>query len=109
MDFKKTLLIFFLFVGINTVAQNRLEFNQVINISSNITNYAIDTVPQNKVWKIAGLATTNNVNYSRPIINGATIESLSLPYWLGEGESIGVWVGTSSSIEFSIIEFNIVQ
>ena len=109
MDFKKIILIACLFAGFSSFAQKRLEFNQVLNISSNITNPTLGIVPQNKVWKIVGLARTNNGNYSNPIINGESIESLSLPYWIGEGGYIGVLVLYASSIEFSIIEFNIVQ
>jgi hypothetical protein len=67
MDFKKTLLIFFLFIGLNTVAQKRLEFNQVVSEDSLLTynlggngNYTLYshtlTVPPNKTWKIEFLS-----------------------------------------------------
>ena len=112
MDFKKLLLIFFLFVGLNTFAQNRLEFNQVINISSNTTNYSLDTVPQNKVWKITGIAAGNSTAYARPIINNNDInqEYITYPYWLKEGSIIGAWINSNypNNLEFSIIEFNII-
>jgi hypothetical protein len=110
MDFKKTLLILCLFVGLNTVAQNRLEFNQVLNISSNTTIYSLDTVPQNKVWKIIGSAAQDNTNYCKPIINGVISYTITYPYWLKEGGVIGVWSnGLSKTFEFSIIEFNVVS
>jgi hypothetical protein len=110
MDFKKTLLILCLFVGLNTVAQNRLEFNQVLNISSNTTIYSLDTVPQNKVWKITGSAAQDNTNYCTPIINGVIFNTITYPYWLKEGGVIGVWSnGLSKTFEFSIIEFNVVS
>ena len=110
MDFKKTLLIICLFVGLNTVAQNRLEFNQVLNIANTgTTNYSLDTVPQNKVWKIIGSAAQDNSNYCKPIINGVISYSITYPYWLKEGGVIGVWSnGLSKTFEFSIIEFNVV-
>ena len=112
MDFKKILLILCLFVGLNTFAQNRLEFNQVINISSNTTNYSLDTVPQKKVWKITGIAASNSNPYARPIINNNDIgqEYITYPYWLKEGSIIGAFINSNyfNTLEFSIIEFNII-
>jgi len=111
---KKTLLIICLFVGLNTVAQNRLEFNQVLNISSTgITNYSLDTVPQNKVWKITGFVSDNSHSLVRPVINNVPLGELSqptFPYWLKEGGVIGVWTNPSYTLflEYSIIEFNVV-
>ena len=64
MDFKKTLLIICLFVGLNTVAQNQLQFNRVIDtiLVVDIGSTAIDvsvkhigetlSPPNGKVWKI---------------------------------------------------------
>jgi hypothetical protein len=61
---KHTFLILCLFVGLNTVAQNRLEFNQVINITKSEAIIAINNptvhyspttdtiVPAGKVWKV---------------------------------------------------------
>ena len=111
MDFKNILLIACLFVGLNTVAQNRLEFNQVLNISSNTTNNSIDTVPQNKVWKITGYSRSISGNSgAKPILNGVSLEEMTVPYWLKEGGVIGTWTYNSSYFySFNIIEFNIVQ
>ena len=109
---KNTLLIFFLFVGLNTVAQNRLEFNQVINISSDTPASDKDTVPQNKVWKIVGAFSTNS-SYTNIWINGLNMDpnSYYFPYWLKEGEIVGAtenWQYATNQLEISIIEFNII-
>ena len=112
---KKTLLILCLFVGLNTVAQNRLEFNQVLNIASTgITNYSLDTVPQNKVWKITGFISDNDISLIRPVINNVALgdspQIHPFPYWLKEGGVIGVWTNPTYTLflEYSIIEFNVV-
>jgi len=115
MDFKKTLLIICLFVGLNTVAQNRLEFNQVLTIDSNYTvthgsstgfvNYGdYYYVPTGKVWKILSYVVTG-ATQNRLEINdiemfpqlhtsggGGTlmvaVEPVHLPIWLKSGDKI---------------------
>ena len=64
MDFKKLLLIICLFVGLNTFAQNRLEFNRVLDtiITVNTGSSYVSVYPKyigetlspaaGKVWKI---------------------------------------------------------
>ena len=112
---KKLLLIICLFVGLNTFAQNRLEFNQVLNISSTgTTNYSLDTVPQNKVWKITSVISEHVLTHVKPVINNITLMDPTLrtfPYWLKEGGVIGVDNNPSYNfiLEFSIIEFNIIS
>ena len=73
MDFKKTLLIFCLFVGFNTVAQNRLEFNRVldtiITVNTGGFNSYVSVSPKyigetlspaaGKVWKINNIELGN--------------------------------------------------
>ena len=109
---KNTLLIFFLFVGLNTVAQNRLEFNQVINISSDTPASDRDTVPQNKVWKIVSALSTNEGSTNIWINDvNMNFSSYYFPYWLKEGGIVGAeenYQYRSNKIEISIIEFNIV-
>ena len=110
---KKLLLIISLFVGLNTVAQNRLEFNQVINISSSTPFAAVDTVPQNKVWKIVGAFGTHET-YCNIWINGESMNHTTyyFPFWIKEGGIVGAWVNplySTNKLEISIIEFNIVS
>lgn len=115
MDFKKTLLIFCLFVGLNTFAQNRLEFNQVLTIDSNYTvthgastgfvNYGDSYyVPTGKVWKILSYVVTgatknrleiNDIEMEPQLYSsgsGATsmvaVEPVHLPIWLKSGDKI---------------------
>jgi hypothetical protein len=128
MDFKKTLLIAFLFIGINSFAQKRLEFNQVITIDTTITtsSNSITTntviVPIDKTWKIEyffgdhlqvngislGYMTESSYNY------GAAARFTSNAIWVKEGDQIrfqtggcGNGCGTRSYF-LSAIEFNIV-
>jgi len=129
MDFKKILLIFFLFVGLNTVAQNRLEFNQVVTIDTSFTatggsNIYTDTyiVPNNKVAKVV-LAKINNYSsgYGNIWVNGVQWSaldgndiSIDRPLWLKAGDNIvcgGRKYNTYNVTYFmhiNIIEFNIV-
>jgi hypothetical protein len=125
MDFKKTLLIACLFVGLNTFAQNRLEFNQVITIDSTISitttfynttqsvHSNIYIVPAGKVWKIEYIVPFNYaflIN-NRSLFNGYYKDNGTL--WLKEGDEVKFKYSTSStgSLTFflSAIEFNIVQ
>ena len=134
MDFKKTLLIICLFIGLNTVAQNRLEFNQVLTIDStlsgnisgpgNYTQYSdVYTVPNNKTWKIEFLhpysgIMINNVEIGLYGADGSTSFFTSGQIWLKDGDEIrfkysGYWNGNGSnawqfSFFLSAIEFNIV-
>ena len=117
MDFKKTLLILCLFVGLNTVAQNRLEFNEIVSFSG--TTYGtqtiqLDTVSVDKVIKVTSL--NANSNYIQIIINnitndyGGSSNNLSTPIWLKEGDILGIqstWNG-NYNYHISGIEFNIV-
>ena len=117
MDFKKTLLMACLFVGLNTFAQNRLEFNRIVSLSGSLAGGQImqlDTVPQNKVWKIINFVSNYQIGpYARPVINNINVNvdpSFICPYWLKEGGVIGIWINPqyASSLELSIIEFNII-
>jgi len=73
MDFKNTLLIICLFVGLNTFAQNRLEFNQVITYDTTMIdpvgphtfNLISETliVPAGKVWKMEYLSTHEQLSW----------------------------------------------
>jgi len=128
MDFKKTLLILFLFVGLNTFAQNRLEFNQVITIDTlfEATGSYIYTdtyiVPNNQVAKVVLAKITNNsYGYGNIWINGVQWSasdgnniSIDRPLWLKAGDTIvcGGRKYNSNNITYfvhiNIIEFNIV-
>ena len=130
MDFKKLLLILCLFVGLNTVAQNRLEFNQVVTIDTTIVGNSVDfyytdtyTVPANKVAKIE-MAKINNYSYGygNILVNGVKSNALdgssiliNTPIWLKSGDTFkcgGRKYNTNIItyyIHISIIEFNIVQ
>lgn len=130
MDFKKILLIACLFVGLNTVAQNRLEFNQVVTIDTTIVGnssgfYYTDTytVPANKVAKIE-MAKINNhsYGYGNIFVNGVKWNAtdgnnilINTPIWLKSGDTFkcgGRKYNTNIItyyIHISIIEFNIVQ
>ena len=135
MDFKKTLLIICLFVGLNTFAQNRLEFNQVLTIDStlsgnlsgsgNYTEYSdVYTVPNNKTWKIEFLYPYNCIiinNVEVSLYGGSENTSSffsSGQIWLKDGDEIrfkysGYWNGSGNgawqfSFFLSAIEFNVV-
>ena len=111
MDFKKTLLIICLFVGLNTVAQNRLEFNQVVTIDTNYiwqagygnwTHYtSYHYVPAaGKVWKIESSASNGYLEINDVDVAGrlyyagggntqnVAIEPVSFPIWLKSGDKI---------------------
>ena len=121
MDFKKTLLIACLFVGFNTVAQNRLEFNRIVSLSGSITSSSggtisqLDTVPVGKAYKITAFHHTsdhvglsiNNLVYQYTSQN----TSLQVPVWLKEGDILSIqytWNAGSGTYHISAIEFNIV-
>ena len=119
MDFKKLLLIFFLFVGLNTVAQNRLEFNRIVSLSGSLAGTQIiqlDTVPVGKTYKITAFNHSNNQiglninNLTYPY--ASTTTSLQVPIWLKEGDILGVQdtysFGGGGTYHISAIEFNIV-
>ena len=138
MDFKKLLLIFFLFVGLNTFAQNRLEFSQVVTLDTNYTSvqpaynftyYGIYYyVPAGKVWKIESSSTNgyffiNDVEVPLMVSSGSsgTLSSAfnpNFPIWLKSGDKIRYrWNGycgngnsctATHNFFISIIEFNIV-
>jgi hypothetical protein len=119
MDFKKTLLIICLFVGLNTFAQNRLEFNQVLTIDTNYTgsfagnvnhiHYGSDYyVPAGTVWKIESHATDGTLEINDIevpfVIYGGSGSSQSVavnnifPIWLKSGDKIRYrWNGYCSS------------
>ena len=112
MDFKKTLLIICLFVGLNTFAQNRLEFNQVINITKSeaiavITNPTMhyspttDTiVPVGKVWKVVKANTHSYVN------NTESTNSLCARFLLNDNplnqssDLEGLWLESGTKLSF---------
>ncbi|MEC9209751.1 MAG: hypothetical protein VX762_04925 [Bacteroidota bacterium] len=92
---RKTLLIFCLFVGLNTVAQNRLEFNQVINIDTTISysqgnsygSFLVFSseyeVPADKVWKV--------VHVKEILINDTKVEPNGDILWLGYGDKFQIF------------------
>jgi hypothetical protein len=110
MDFKKILLIACLFVGLNTVAQNRLEINQVVTIDTNYTysqsagNYTYyDSyyyVPVGTVWKIESHTTSGTMQINDVDVAGklhyagsqssqnVAVEPVSFPIWLKSGDKI---------------------
>jgi hypothetical protein len=122
---KKILLIACLFVGLNTVAQNRLEFNQVITIDTIITLQSNDiysntyTVPVGKTWKIEYFQDYLEVNGTDIRLETQNNYSgfVSNAIWLKEGDDVrahkyqsGGWTNGNHMIFFlSAIEFNIVQ
>ena len=119
MDFKKTLLIAFLFMGINSFAQKRLEFNQIVSISGSYsyTGYSqLDTVPPGKTYKITAYNQSGSYNVLLTI-NGSVLSPVSykggvvFPLWLKAGDILGVYRASSSldSYHISGIEFNIVE
>ena len=119
MDFKNTLLIAFLFIGINSFAQNILEFNRIISHSGPLNGETItlDTVPAGKTYKITSFIKSNQ--YVNMVINnmdwGTDVsrinEKYSFPVWLKEGDILKVynWSNSNYSYHISGIEFNIVQ
>tara|TARA_B100000795_G_scaffold208387_1_gene161869 strand:- start:98 stop:493 length:396 start_codon:yes stop_codon:yes gene_type:complete len=129
---KKTLLIACLFVGLNTVAQNHLEFNQVVTIDSSYTipyvsnQYYYDGeyyyVPPGKAWKVESFSSNgyfqiNDVKLiGRVLGSNAGVDPISFPIWLKSGDKINYANyfhngGNNVPIEFfiSALEFNIVQ
>ena len=125
MDFKKLLLIICLFVGLNTVAQNRLEFNQVVTIDTTISysqgnNYGDFRilsneyeVPVDKVWKV--------VHVKDILVNGTEVKPNGDVIWLKAEDKVQILesnhcasnVGASgcsgiSNLFLSAIEFNII-
>ena len=120
MDFKKTLLIAFLFIGINSFAQNRLEFNQIVSISGSFSSSGysqLDTVPVGKAYKVTSYNQSSGSYYHRLTINGSALfpatykGGLVFPLWLKAGDILGVYRASSSldSYHISGIEFNIVE
>ena len=130
MDFKKTLLIICLFGGINSFAQNRLEFNQVVTIDSsysipsvpNYYDYYGDYyyVPSGKVWKVESFSSNgyfqiNDVTLIGRVFTNTGVDPISFPIWLKSGDKIrysNYYHNSASNvgIEFfiSALEFNIV-
>lgn len=135
MDFKKTLLIICLFVGLNTFAQNRLEFNEVITIDTTFsTTFPTGTqtyygdyhyVPAGKVWKVEYWYSNGSIQINDMDILGklhyagsqssqnVAVEPISFPIWLKSGDKIRYknWHnGSLQEIRFliSALEFNIV-
>jgi hypothetical protein len=120
MDFKKILLMFFLFVGLNTFAQNRLEFNRIVSLSGSITqaqSIQLDTVPVAKTYKITAFKSTgkyvafiiNNITY--PLSDESKDFNFYFPVWLKEGDVVGVqncYYSSGEGYHISAIEFNIV-
>jgi len=118
MDFKKLLLILCLFVGLNTFAQNRLEFNRIVSLSGSLAGTQIiqlDTVPVGKTYKITAFNYTNNYiglninNLTYPYASSNT--SLQVPIWLKEGDILGIqftYGNGSGTYHISAIEFNII-
>jgi hypothetical protein len=117
---KNILLIACLFVGLNTVAQNRLEFNQIVSISGSFgsAGYSqLDTVPAGKAYKVTGFNQSGSSYSTFLTINGSELQPVSykgglvFPLWLKEGDILGVFRSTSSVRRYHIsgIEFNIVQ
>ena len=73
MDFKHTLLIAFLFIGLNSFAQNRLEFNQIVSISGPLSSAGysqLDTVPIGKAYKVTAFNQGSDGYYVNLTING---------------------------------------
>ena len=127
---KKKLLIACLFVGLNTVAQNHLEFNQVVTIDSSYTipnvgnGYYYDGeyyyVPSGKAWKVESFSSNgyfqiNDVTLIGRVFNNAGVDPISFPIWLKSGDKIRYSnyyhnAGSNVGIEFfiSALEFNIV-
>ena len=117
---KNILLIACLFVGLNTVAQNRLEFNQVISLSGSLSaslqSIQLDTVPLGKAYKITAWNTggtyvifnINNLIFPHAYSNATS----QFPIWLKEGDVLGVQntysQGNGGVYHISGIEFNIV-
>ena len=122
MDFKNKLLIAFLFVGLNTFAQNRLEFNRIVSLSGSLAGGQImqlDTVPLGKAYKITAYHDSDHYigftinNFMWP--NNTNINnhpSNSFPIWLKEGDILGVQdtysSGGGGTYHISAIEFNII-
>jgi hypothetical protein len=119
MDFKKILLIACLFVGLNTFAQKRLEFNRIFSHSGTISSQTLtlDTVPAGKTYKITSFIKShgyvsmliNNMSWGSSYSN--INEDYSFPIWLKEGDILKVHNYSSSNYSYHIsgIEFNIVQ
>ena len=122
MDFKKILLIACLFVGLNTFAQNRLEFNKVISLSGVINAgnppVSVYTVPVGKILKITSFVRSsiyanisiNSMVYANGV--GVSNDSYHFPIWLKEGDVLEIkftYSNSSSVYHISGIEFNIVQ
>ena len=122
MDFKKVLLILCFFVSLNTVAQNRLEFNRIVSLSGSVVSGQIiqlDTVPVGKAYKITSFTNSylfigiciNNLIY--PNNQDLRAYNFHFPIWLKEGDVLGVQDNstngsTSNMYHISAIEFNIV-
>ena len=118
MDFKHTLLIAFLFIGINSFAQKRLEFNEIVSFSGTTfltQTIQLDTVSVDKVIKVTSL--NANSIYMQIIINNITYDytehsnNLSTPIWLKEGDILGIQSTSNGYGKYHIsgIEFNIVE
>ncbi|MEC9209752.1 MAG: hypothetical protein VX762_04930 [Bacteroidota bacterium] len=134
---RKTLLIFCLFVGLNTVAQNRLEFNQVVTIDTNYNPYqaygnftyydSYYYVPAGKAWKIEASASNgyleiNDVDMQHRYYAGSgSYQSVAInnlyPIWLKSGDKIRYRFNGSCGTSgcwptirhfTSILEFNVV-
>tara|TARA_B110000459_G_scaffold190419_1_gene225497 strand:+ start:654 stop:1022 length:369 start_codon:yes stop_codon:yes gene_type:complete len=120
MDFKNTLLIAFLFVGLNTFAQNRLEFNRIVSLSGSIAGGStlnLDTVPVGKTYKITAFKGIGKYvtfiinNITHPIHDDSQDFNFQFPVWLKEGDVVGVqncYYNSGTGYHISAIEFNIV-
>jgi hypothetical protein len=108
-----------LFVSINMCAQgNNLQFNRVVTITGNVTNYSESSphiVPEGKVWKVESYASPGGItinNTSSQTATSITGFNMPCPIWLKAGDFIKAvcWTitGGSGGYIFSIIEYNIV-
>lgn len=127
---KKTIYIFFLFLGLTSLksfSQGNLQFNQVLSLGgiNNVVNpnsgsylaYVSQTfvVPSGKVWKIEHVGFFNNNGMAGVVINGRTTAFTTVnpqsagTIWLKAGDQIAFGSSASQGDYFaSIIEFNIV-
>ena len=113
---KKALLILsILAVAIGAKAQGNLQFNQVITGAASLSigaNSGLLTVPANKVWKIEAVNMPAVTGMQMQINSiGTSIGNCIFPFWLKAGNTFSVFNGATSaaySIQYSIIEFNII-
>lgn len=106
-------------------AQGTLQFNQVLLVS------AVDTVPQNKVWKVTSVLSNSQLHTSGTnialstamLVNGSTVYLSGRSYsdWSADGnQSFGtytqmpIWLPAqttlaagANALSISVIEFNV--